>query len=184
MILKLGHYGYDLANKNWDIIIKEVWDKLQEIIDHLNAEKECPQCKALGNVYPDVEKDVIIDGEMKVVEKGGKKFYWCRDGGTVHLINTATHTCIDCFKALHELEKGERCLCDSCEEFCRATSGNRTKCPLYKGKPSAVSEDSLLTLIDGVRPIVELWNAESPAQKEWKRAWLEDSAHAIAERIR
>ena len=36
-ITKMPHYGYDLANKNWKEIIKNVWGKLDEIIDVINC---------------------------------------------------------------------------------------------------------------------------------------------------
>ena len=36
-IMKMPHYGYDLANKNYKQIIQNVWDKLNEIIEILNT---------------------------------------------------------------------------------------------------------------------------------------------------
>lgn len=46
-------------------------------------------------------------------------------------------------------------LCDRCE--CGAHAANQ----------------ELVELVDGAYEIVELFNATSPAQIEWKRAWLE-----------
>ena len=37
---KMPHYGYNLARKNWCEIIKDVWDKLNEIIEYINNQKE------------------------------------------------------------------------------------------------------------------------------------------------
>ena len=36
----MPHYGYNLAIKNWGKIIKQVWDKLNEIIEYINNQKE------------------------------------------------------------------------------------------------------------------------------------------------
>jgi hypothetical protein len=32
--------------------------------------------------------------------------------------------------------------------------------------------DKLITLVDAVKPIVELWKADSPSQENWKEIWL------------
>ena len=37
---KMPHYGYNLARKNLGEIIKDVWDKLNEIIEYINNQKE------------------------------------------------------------------------------------------------------------------------------------------------
>ncbi len=41
---------------------------------------------------------------------------------------------------------------------------------LYKYAP----RDKLLTLLDGCSPVVEVFSAESEAQKTWKAKWLRD----------
>lgn len=40
--------------------------------------------------------------------------------------------------------------------------------PVYSTKP----EVALVELIDGAYDIIEIWNAESPAQIAWKKAWM------------
>ena len=37
-----------------------------------------------------------------------------------------------------------------------------------------IKNDKLESLLDGVVEIIEIWRAESPAQIEWKRKWLEE----------
>jgi len=39
-IKKMPHYGYNLANKKWDKIIQDIWDKLNEIIAWINKQEE------------------------------------------------------------------------------------------------------------------------------------------------
>jgi hypothetical protein len=40
--------------------------------------------------------------------------------------------------------------------------------------------DKLRGLIDGAMDIVEIWQAESPSQKLWKRDWLDGARSAMA----
>ena len=42
----------------------------------------------------------------------------------------------------------------------------------YKGEIKKSEFGRLLELIDGVKPIVEIWQSGSPAQEEWKQKWL------------
>lgn len=41
--------------------------------------------------------------------------------------------------------------------------------------------DEARALVDGAKPIVELWNAQSPAQIEWKRNWLAKATEALSD---
>jgi hypothetical protein len=51
-IMKMPHYGNDLANKRWGTIIQNVWDKLNELseaVNALNAEKDIKTCTVGGH---------------------------------------------------------------------------------------------------------------------------------------
>jgi hypothetical protein len=39
--------------------------------------------------------------------------------------------------------------------------------------------NNLISLLDSVLPIVETWNAETPAQKEWKERWLRQAREVV-----
>lgn len=42
--------------------------------------------------------------------------------------------------------------------------------------------DRLRSLIDGAMDIVEIWQAESPSQKLWRRDWLAGARDAVGSR--
>jgi hypothetical protein len=42
----------------------------------------------------------------------------------------------------------------------------------------------LLSLVDGVTEVVELFETESPAQLEWKKNWLERARKLIGEYVK
>lgn len=44
---------------------------------------------------------------------------------------------------------------------------------LWWFKRDQSKHDEMLSLIDGCYEVVELWNATTPSQIEWKRNWLE-----------
>jgi len=39
--------------------------------------------------------------------------------------------------------------------------------------------NNLISLLDSVLPIVETWNAETSAQKEWKEKWLRQAREVV-----
>ena len=39
--------------------------------------------------------------------------------------------------------------------------------------------EGLVELVDGCMPIIEIWKAETPAQKEWKLEWIEKARTAL-----
>jgi hypothetical protein len=48
-----------------------------------------------------------------------------------------------------------------------------------KRKRPASWQQRMVGLLDGVRPIVELWPAQTPAQKVWRQDWLRKQLKAI-----
>ena len=54
---------------------------------------------------------------------------------------------------------------------------------LFPKKISQINPQSELSeLVDGAYNIVELWDAETKAQKDWQRRWLEKARKLIKER--
>lgn len=49
--------------------------------------------------------------------------------------------------------------------------------PTYSSDPSV----ALVELIDGAYDIVELWDAKTPAQITWKKAWMKKAKELGAE---
>ena len=68
-ISKLPHYGYNLANKRYDRILKDLWDKINEIIAKLEKEKEIkdmsPHELGRNALLWEINKNMQLLKEMK-----------------------------------------------------------------------------------------------------------------------
>lgn len=58
-------------------------------------------------------------------------------------------------------------------------SRNKSKNTRRSAAANAVASSDIVSLLDGVRPLVEIWQAETPAQKVWKDDWLRRQLKAI-----
>jgi len=49
----------------------------------------------------------------------------------------------------------------------------------YKGEIHRSRMDRLLELVDGAKPLIEVWKAEFQAQAEWQKRWIASASEEL-----
>jgi hypothetical protein len=71
--------------------------------------------------------------------------------------------------------------CATCNDGVIAEAGQYIFCADMGDKGHEKLEADMLSLIDGVVEIVELYQPETPAQSKWKTNWLSKARKALAQ---
>ena len=104
-IMKMPHYGHDLANKRWEIIIKNVWDKLNELVETHNKEPQEIKTLDLNGEFDAVvwAKEFMKLYNDKVKHQNPPDLNWVDEGLMIAWFSSAILTGYD-YKTMKTLE--------------------------------------------------------------------------------